>query len=113
MKKDNAPFSCFYDFAVCKECGLVYFCIPSIKKLNTYLNVPKKCKECEKEIKRPKRWKKCGFTINDKNYPKVIGRRLLIDTEPQDFRIETFVDSKEHLEKCWGKKIVKKIFKQK
>jgi len=113
MEKNKAKFSCFYDFVVCKECELVYSCTPSIKKLNTYLNVPKKCQKCGKEIKRPKRWKNCGFKINDKNYPKVIGRRLLLDLGTQNFPKDMFVDNKENLEKCWGKKIVKKIFKQK
>jgi hypothetical protein len=110
--KRKFDFLCFYDWIVCKDCELVYACTPSTKNGKFYLNIPKKCTKCGKEIKQLKRWETCGLLLNNKNYPKIIGRRLLLDISPQNFKDDMFQYRKEHLIKIWGKKIVKKIFNQ-
>jgi hypothetical protein len=104
---------CFYDWVVCKDCELVYTCTPSTKNGKFYLNILKKCTQCGKEIKQLKRWKDCGLLLNDKNYPKIIGQRLLLDMSSQNFKDDMFQYSKERLVKIWGKKFVNKIFNQK
>jgi len=112
-KKKKFGFLCFYDWVACKECGLVYSCMPSTENGKFYLNIPKKCDKCGKKIKHLKRWKNCGLILNDKNFPKHRGRRLLLDMSSQKFPNDMFSVTKAHLTKCWGKKLVNKIFEQK
>ena len=111
--KEKLDFLCFYDWVFCKDCELVYACTPSTDDRKFYLNIPKKCTCCGKDIKRLKRWGDCGLLLNDKNYPKIIGRRLLLDMSSQNFKDDMFQYSKERLIRVWGKKIVNKIFRQK
>jgi len=112
MAKKESDFVCFYSYAVCKGCELVYSCIPSFDSKGFWINAPKNCVECGKKIKYPAEWKKAGVNINNKNYPKIRGQRLLLDCSNPHLTIKDVVYKEDYLEKIWGKKILNKICKK-
>lgn len=112
LLKHKNPFLCFYEHIICENCKTLYFCIPSYDYQGIWINLPKKCACCEKQLKISKTLKTKGYQINQTDNKKIKGQRLLLDITNVTLNSDYFSISRKDLEKIWREQDIKKIYRK-